>query len=169
MPPDVAIVVDDPDDVPEFVTGVVVVELCDATVVVGPFTVVVADVVDGDELALVLIVTEEETMAEVGPVFDEASRTEFAPRRRMTVPSVVQVAVTDTDVPADPLTDIVHDAEPVLEKSLPAIPETDSSNETAKTSVRETDGELGAAIEADGEVVSAASVVNRTPPDAVGS
>lgn len=160
-------------DVVGFVVGV---EFEGATVFDGAVVFVGATEVAGDTVLLgtvvatvVSIVTVVAVTADDGPVFDDASSTELATSRRMTVPSVLHVAVTDTEVPDAALTAIVHDADPTLMKSLAAIPETGSLNTTVYSNVRDDDGEVGADSVAVGGVVSAASVVNLTPPDAVGS
>jgi hypothetical protein len=126
VPPDVATVVDDP----EFVTGVVVEEPCDATVVVGPATVVEVDVVEDVVVVAttVLIVIDVADVTVPGPVLDAASRTELAFRRATTVPSDEHVTLTVIEVLVDE-PDGVNEhgvAVPVAEKSPAAIPDTGS-------------------------------------------
>ena len=103
------------------VVGAAVVVVVVAAVVVGAAVVVVDTVVS--------IVTDDAEPAELGPVFDEASRTELAERRAITVPSDEHATETVTAVP-DAAEGVKTQpvAVPVFEKSPPAIPDTASLN-----------------------------------------
>ncbi|MEY3655841.1 MAG: hypothetical protein RL114_199 [Actinomycetota bacterium] len=118
-----------------------------ATVVVELVEVVFTDV----SIVTVLAVT-----AEVGPVFEAASETEFAPSLTMTVPSLVHVTETVTatfavlaaGVTAHPV------AVPVREKSPAAIEDTTSENVNVKIKVRDDDGVAGSVHNAVGATKS---------------
>jgi hypothetical protein len=82
----------------------------------------------------------------------------------MTVPSVVQVAVTEKDVPDEVGTAKVQLAVPTFEKSALVSPLMASSKTTAYTSVRELAGKAGDEMVAEGLVTSAPAVVKTTRP-----
>ena len=106
-----------------------------------------------------MIVTDVAVTADVGPVFDAASVTEFAARRKTTVPSVEHVTDTGTVKPENAPTVMVHDAVPVLEKSPAASPDTDSPNVTLYNNDREDEGDEGSVMLAVGAVLSGAGIV----------
>ena len=109
-----------------------------------------------------LIVTDVAVTADVGPVFDAASVTEFAARRKRTVPSVEHVTVTGTVKPENAPTVMLQFAVPVLEKSPAASPETVSLNVTPYDNDRDDEGDEGSVIVAVGGVLSTAGIVTVT-------
>jgi hypothetical protein len=123
-------------------TVVVVVVVVDVVLVRGMVVVVVVVVVVGATVVVVVgaavvvvvpdvvsMVTLEASALDAGPVFPATSVTPLVARRATTVPSEVHVTVTVIEVP-----DVAEGeklqppAEPVLEKSPVAIPETLSEN-----------------------------------------
>lgn len=148
----------DATDVDVDVDATVVVVVAAVVVVVVVAAVVVVDTV-------VSIVTDNAETAELGPVFDEASRTELAERRATIVPSdehVTEIVTVLPDAAAGVNTHPV--AVPVFEKSPPTIPDTASLNVSVYVRVRELEGDDGVVHDAVGGVKSTEKeVLLKTP------
>ena len=124
-------------------------------VIVAVFT-----LADGAVVSVVSTDTVAASVFVIGPVVLATSVTAFAPSRKITVPSDVQVTKT-VSVIADAVEGVNAQpvAVPTLEKSADAIPLTNSENVSVYLSMRVGDGVLGEIQVAVGTVASIVTLV----------